>query len=337
LGTDAQITFYIIVGSVIILAIGIALLVVRQVKVKLLQKTVPLSSRLQKTHEKLIGRIESLLKGKTALDDKALEDIEEILFTADLGVPTTQKLLEGLRDSFSRKELKDSDAVKSFLKEQVLNIFSSTQLSTEKSTTPYVVLVVGVNGVGKTTTIAKLAKRYTDAGKSVLIAAGDTFRAAAVEQIKEWGRRINVPVIAHEDGGDPAAVMYDSLESAKAKNIDIVIGDTAGRLHTKVNLMEELKKIDRVMKKVIPDAPHEILLVLDATTGQNAFQQVKLFNEALPLTGLVMTKLDGTAKGGVLIGVVDQYKIPVKFIGVGEQMGDLLPFDAESFTEAIFS
>lgn len=295
-----------------------------------------ISSKLSKTRNQIFGRITSVIKGET-IGNSELGQIEEILITSDVGVPTTERLLQGLRDSIDNGEISGADSIKTHLLKQIEKMLNRVFVDKSNEIKPYVILVVGVNGVGKTTTIAKIAKKYLDQNKSVLLAAGDTFRAAAIDQLKAWGDKLKIQVISQQTGTDSAAVIYNAIESAKAKNINVIIADTAGRLHTKANLMDELKKIDRVIKKVIPDAPHETLLVLDATTGQNAFQQVKIFKEAIQVTGLIVTKLDGTAKGGVIIGIVDQYQIPVRYIGVGEKMEDLKDFDYKSFTEAICS
>lgn len=299
-----------------------------------LEEPSDLKKGLEKTRSRLLGGLETLLKGRS-LEPQLFSQLEELFYTSDLGVQTTNKLLTSLQESLPKMERRDAQALKSYLKEKIQEVFINGGSFSPSSKKPYVILVLGVNGVGKTTTIAKLAKRFLDEGKSVLLAAGDTFRAAAVEQIQEWGKRLGVPVIHQQTGSDSSAVMFNALQTAIARNTDVVIADTAGRLHTKTPLMEELKKMERVMKKVIPDAPHETLLVLDATTGQNAFQQVKQFQEVLPISGLIMTKLDGTAKGGVLIGIVDQFRLPIRYIGIGEKMTDLQPFDSNKFTDAL--
>ncbi|MGA1862590.1 signal recognition particle-docking protein FtsY [Deferribacter thermophilus] len=291
---------------------------------------------LSKTSNKLVGGIETIFLGKKEIDEDLLEELEELFVTSDIGINTTLKIIEAVRDEVSRKVLKNPEDLKNSIKNkifEILNIENSLKQVDEK---PYVILVVGVNGVGKTTTIAKIAKMFKDNGLKTMLAAGDTFRAAAIDQLQVWADRVGVPIIKQKEGSDPAAVIYDAVVSAKAKGFDVLIADTAGRLHTKYNLMNELKKIVRVVKKEMPNAPHEILLVLDATSGQNAINQAKIFNEAVGVTGIVLTKLDGTAKGGVIVCIVDELKIPVKFIGFGEKMDDLKPFDAKTFVDALF-
>jgi len=279
-----------------------------------------------------------LFKGKQ-IDDDLFEELEEQLLIADVGMDTTLKIIENLTEKASRQQLKDGEALYGLLKEEMAEILSKVEqpLEIDSNRTPYVILMVGVNGVGKTTTIGKLAKQFQAEGKSVMLAAGDTFRAAAVEQLQVWGERNNVPVIAQHTGADSASVIYDAIESAKAKGVDVVIADTAGRLQNKSNLMEELRKIVRVMKKVDDSAPHEIMLTLDAGTGQNAISQAKLFSDVAPLTGITLTKLDGTAKGGVIFALADQFQIPIRYIGVGEGIDDLRPFETQEFIEALFS
>ena len=296
-----------------------------------------LKSGLSKTSEGLVKRIDRAVLGKKQIDDDLVEDLEEILITSDIGVKTTYDLLEAVEDKVRRKELGDTEALKDALKEEMTTILKFGEGTFEfREEGPTVIMVVGVNGVGKTTTIGKLAAKFKSEGKNVLMAAGDTFRAAAIEQIKIWGERNSIPVISHADGADPAAVSYDAVEAAKARGVDVLIIDTAGRLHTKINLMEELKKVKRVMSKVIPEAPHEVILVLDASTGQNAIAQAKLFHESVGVTGLVVTKLDGTPKGGVVFGIADEMKLPIRYIGVGEGVEDLREFNAKDFVEAIF-
>lgn len=296
-----------------------------------------LKSGLSKTHENLVGRIDTLLLGKKQIDADTLEELEEILLTADIGVSTAVELIRILEQRLKRNELQDADALKSALKEEILARLARhcAQLDTG-SHSPFVLMVIGVNGVGKTTTIGKLACRYTSEGKKVLLAAGDTFRAAAAEQLEIWGERTGVDVIRHQEGADPSAVVFDACKAALARKCDILMVDTAGRLHTKVNLMEEMKKIRRVIGREIPGAPHETLLVLDATTGQNALSQAKLFKEAAGVTGIALTKLDGTAKGGIVVAVCNEFKIPVRYIGVGESAEDLREFDPTQFVEALF-
>ncbi len=292
---------------------------------------------LSKTQSSLVGRVDSLLHGRTVIDEDLVEELEEILITADLGMKTTQLLITSLEQSRSRGELKTADQVRELLMAELKNIlqFESKALDIDRAS-PFVMMVIGVNGVGKTTTIGKLANQYAQSGKKVVLGAGDTFRAAAAEQLQIWGERAGVDVIAHAEGADPGAVAFDAAKAAVARKADILLLDTAGRLHTKVNLMEELKKIRRVLDREIPGAPHEVLLVLDATTGQNALTQAKLFNEAVALDGIALTKLDGTAKGGIVVAIAAELQIPVRFIGIGEQLEDLRPFDAEMFISVLF-
>jgi fused signal recognition particle receptor len=293
-----------------------------------------LRNRLLKTREAFSGRMDRLFRGRKVVDAELLDELEELLITADLGVDTSLFLIEALQEKLRRRELSDVEKLKAALKAEMVALLTAPARA-EVSTRPRVVLMVGVNGVGKTTTLAKLAYRDRHQGLTPLLVAGDTFRAAAVEQLEIWGERLDAEVIKQKTGADPAAVVFDGLAAAAARNVDTVYVDTAGRLHTKVNLMEELKKIHRTSAKKIPGAPHEVLLVLDATTGQNALSQARLFHEAVGLTGLIITKMDGTAKGGVALAVVHETGIPLKFIGVGEGMEDLRPFDAEAFVEAI--
>ncbi len=302
-----------------------------------------LKASLSRTKENLGSGIVSLFKGK-AIDDELYEDLETQLLVADVGMDTTQKIINHLTDSASRKDLKDAEALLDILKQQMAGMLSKVNQplsdalqAHDASEGPFVILMVGVNGVGKTTTIGKLAKQFQQQGKKVMLAAGDTFRAAAVEQLQVWGERNNIPVIAQHTGADSASVLYDALEAAKSRGTDILIADTAGRLQNKNNLMEELKKVVRVMKKLNPNAPHEVMLTLDAGTGQNAVSQAKLFNEAVGLTGITLTKLDGTAKGGVIFSIADQFEIPIRYIGVGESIDDLRQFDGQDFIEALFS
>ena len=273
------------------------------------------------------------------IDDELFEELEEQLLIADVGMDTTVKIIDNLTEKASRQELKDGEALYGLLKEEMAGILSTVEKPLELDTnkTPYVILMVGVNGVGKTTTIGKLAKQFQSQGKKVMLAAGDTFRAAAVEQLQVWGERNKVPVVAQHTGADSASVIYDAIESAKDKGVDVVIADTAGRLQNKSNLMEELRKIVRVMKKVDDSAPHEIMLTLDAGTGQNAISQAKLFSDVALLTGITLTKLDGTAKGGVIFALADQFQIPIRYIGVGEGIDDLRPFETQEFIDALFS
>ncbi|WP_279716640.1 signal recognition particle-docking protein FtsY, partial [Chelonobacter oris] len=292
---------------------------------------------LVKTKQNLGAGFRNLFIGKK-IDDELFEELEEQLLIADIGMPTTSKIIDSLTRHASKKELRDAEQLYQKLKDEMAAILEPVAKPleiTDKKT--FVILMVGVNGVGKTTTIGKLARQFQSQGKSVMLAAGDTFRAAAVEQLQVWGERNNIPVVAQSSGSDSASVLYDAMESAKAKNIDILLADTAGRLQNKNNLMDELKKIVRVMQKLDPEAPHEIMLTLDAGTGQNAVSQAKLFNEAVGLTGISLTKLDGTAKGGVIFAIADQFQLPIRYIGVGEKIDDLRPFEAQQFIEALFS
>jgi fused signal recognition particle receptor len=292
---------------------------------------------LSRTKESIGSGIVSLFRGK-AIDDELFEELETQLLMADVGMDTTVKIITQLTESSNRKQLKDGDALYQLLKEQMADILKKVEspLTLKTESGPFVILMVGVNGVGKTTTIGKMAKQFQQQGKKVMLAAGDTFRAAAVEQLQVWGDRNGIPVVAQQTGSDSASVIFDAFQSAKAKNIDVLIADTAGRLQNKEHLMEELKKVVRVMKKITPEAPHEIMLTLDAGTGQNAVSQTKLFNEAVGLTGISLTKLDGTAKGGVIFAIADQFKIPIRYIGIGEGIDDLRPFNSQDFVNALF-
>jgi len=298
-----------------------------------------LSDRLSRTRENFTYQLDTLFLGKKEIDAKLLDDLEELLITADLGFNVTLEILDQARRKVKRKELSDPKALKQVLKDKlksfVLNYQQDATLVMPDEG-PFVIMVVGVNGVGKTTTIGKIAHKFLRSGQSVLLVAADTFRAAAVSQLKIWGERNKVPVIAKEEGADPSSVVYDGIAHAKAKGFDVVLVDTAGRLHTQANLMEELKKIKRVMSKQLEGAPHEVMLVVDATTGQNGISQAKLFNEAVELTGLTLTKLDGTAKGGIVINICREMKLPIRFIGVGEQLDDLRDFEPDEFIEALF-
>jgi fused signal recognition particle receptor len=292
-----------------------------------------LKNRLSRTRRNLSDGFEKAFAGKKKLDEDALEELEELLITSDIGVQTTLTLMERIANA----KVADAAEVKQILKEEILSILKTlSPVQATKKHTPHVILVVGVNGVGKTTTIGKIAASLNASGEKVLIAAADTFRAAAVEQLMIWAQKAGAEFIKHKENADPAAVAFDAVAAAKARGCDIVLIDTAGRLHTKVNLMEELKKIKRTVAKQIQGAPHEILLVLDATTGQNALSQAKLFNEALAVTGLALTKLDGTAKGGIVIAICSSLNIPLQYIGIGEKIEDLRPFDAEQFIDALF-
>lgn len=292
---------------------------------------------LLKTKQNIGAGFRGFFLGKK-IDDELFEELEEQLLIADIGVPTTSKIIKNLTEHASRKELQDAELLYQQLKVEMANILEpvAKPLVIDNTKKPYVILMVGVNGVGKTTTIGKLARKFQAEGKSVMLAAGDTFRAAAVEQLQVWGERNHIPVVSQSTGSDSASVIFDAMQSAAARNIDILIADTAGRLQNKNNLMDELKKIVRVMKKYDETAPHEIMLTLDAGTGQNAISQAKLFNEAVGLTGISLTKLDGTAKGGVIFAIADQFKLPIRYIGVGEKIEDLREFNAKEFIEALF-
>ncbi len=298
-----------------------------------------LQERLAKTRKSLVSRVDDLFLGKKEIDAELLDELEEILITADLGVNTSMDLLDEIRNRVSRKELKNPQALKLALKERILTFFEGYDDAEMQlpATGPFVMMVVGVNGVGKTTTIGKIANKFARSGQRVLLVAADTFRAAAIDQLKIWGERVGAEVVAKQQGVDPSAVIYDAMDYAASKDFDVIIVDTAGRLHTKVNLMEELKKIKRVINKKIEGAPHEIMLILDATTGQNSISQARLFNEAVGLTGLTLTKLDGTAKGGIVVNISHDFSIPIRFIGIGEKLEDLRDFDPPEFIEALFA
>jgi fused signal recognition particle receptor len=293
---------------------------------------------LGRTRGQLTDGLSQIFLGKKKIDEALLEDIETQLLTADIGIEATTQIIQSITEKSERNELKDAASVYTLLKQELSDLLNSSQAPLEIDTQkqPFVILVVGVNGVGKTTTIGKMAKRFQNQGKSVMLAAGDTFRAAAVEQLQVWGERNNVPVVAQHTGADSASVIFDAIESAKAKGIDIVIADTAGRLQNKDNLMNELEKVVRVMRKVDGSAPHEVMLVLDACTGQNALAQAKVFQEVVGVTGISLTKLDGTAKGGVIFAIAKQLNLPIRFIGVGEQIDDLRPFKSDEFVTALF-
>ncbi|MBF0275756.1 MAG: signal recognition particle-docking protein FtsY [Nitrospinae bacterium] len=290
---------------------------------------------LQKSKSSLQEKINFILPGKTSLDDEVLEELEEALIATDIGYEIADEIIEELKKRTKRRDDITNEEVREIIQTSVLKRFLESNREINLAHKPAVILVVGVNGSGKTTTIGKLAKKFTEEGKKVLIAAGDTFRAAAIEQLAVWVDKCDAEIVRHQEGADPSAVIFDALSAAKARNSDIVLVDTAGRLHSKVNLMEELKKIHRVIQKAIPTAPHETLLVLDGTVGQNALQQAKTFNQAVKVTGIVITKLDGTAKGGVIVHIENEMRIPVKFIGVGESVEDLNPFDPQTYSEAI--
>ncbi|WP_306548129.1 signal recognition particle-docking protein FtsY [Desulfobulbus sp.] len=299
-----------------------------------------LQERLGKTRDSFVYRLDRLFLGKKEIDQDLFEQLEEILITADLGVATTLELLDGARKKVKRDQLSDPQALKTIIRDQIATYIQASEQPAElvmPEDGPFVIMVVGVNGVGKTTSIGKIAAKFVRAGQSVLMVAGDTFRAAAINQLRIWGERVGVEVIAQNPGSDPSSVVYDGLEYGVAHNFDVILIDTAGRLHTSVNLMEELKKIKRVIGKKMPGAPHEVMLVLDATTGQNGISQAKMFHEAVGVSGLTLTKLDGTAKGGIVANVCRETKIPVRFIGIGEQIDDLRDFDAREFVDALFA
>jgi fused signal recognition particle receptor len=297
----------------------------------------PLEARLEDTRRQLGKRLGDLLSGRGTIDEDLLDEIETTLITSDIGVQAAMEIMENLRAGIRNKVIANPDQVLPAVQAELYEMIEPCEqfLAIDESRKPFVILMVGVNGAGKTTTIGKLAQRFKEDGHSVMLAAGDTFRAAAVEQLKSWGERNDIPVVAQSTGADAAAVIFDALQSARAKNIDILIADTAGRLHTQHNLMEELKKISRVMGRIDEQAPHETMLVVDAGTGQNALNQARQFNEAVNLTGITLTKLDGTARGGVLFGIAHELGLPIRFIGVGESAKDLRPFDAGTFVNAI--
>ncbi len=296
-----------------------------------------LRRRLKGTREKFVHRIDRLVLGKKVIDEELLDELEEILITSDLGVRTTGMLLGKVAGKVKRKELSDPARLREQIREEIRSVLSVEAPALDYRThKPFVVMIVGVNGTGKTTTTGKLANQLKQQGLKPMLAACDTFRAAAVEQLSIWGERTGVPVVKQKSGSDPSAVAFDALDAAVSRDIDVILMDTAGRMHTKVNLMEELKKIHRVISRKMPEAPHEVFLVLDASTGQNALSQAKLFKEGIGLTGLILTKLDGTAKGGVIAAICDELQVPVRYIGIGERLDDLRPFDAEEFTNALF-
>lgn len=290
---------------------------------------------LAKTRKGLIEKVESIFKGRK-IDFETLEELEEALLTADLGVKATAEIIDFLKERTKKGEVKDISKIREYLRLEMTSMLGEPKpLRIDRK--PFVILAVGVNGVGKTTTIGKLAARFKNEGRSVILAAADTFRAAAIEQLEVWSKRAGAQIVKHQGGSDPAAVAFDAIEAAKARNIDVVIVDTAGRLHTKSPLMEELKKVRRVIEKGIPSAPHEVLLVVDATTGQNALRQAEMFNNAIGVTGIALTKLDGTAKGGIIFAITRELGIPIKFIGIGEGVDDLRDFEPKEFVEALFS
>ncbi len=302
-----------------------------------------LEKGLEKTKESVFKKLSRAVVGKASVDNEVLDNLEEVLVTSDVGVDTTLRIIERIEDRVSKDKYLNTKELNLILKEEIANLLEESNtdevegFNAELPCKPYVIMVVGVNGVGKTTTIGKIANQYKNAGKSVVLGAADTFRAAAVEQLDIWAQRVGVPIVKQQMGSDPASVAFDAVSSGKANNADVIIIDTAGRLHNKTHLMNELSKIKRVMEKVIPDTPNEVLLVLDGSTGQNAFEQAKQFTAATQVTSLAITKLDGTAKGGVVIGISDQFKIPVKYIGVGEKVEDLLVFNRTEFVDSLFS
>jgi fused signal recognition particle receptor len=302
-----------------------------------------LNKGLEKTKESVFHKLSRAVAGKSKVDDEVLDNLEEVLVSSDVGVATTLNIIERIESRVAKDKYLNTSELNAILKEEIVALLEKNQNDSESDfsltlkSTPYVIMVVGVNGAGKTTTIAKLAYQFKSSGKKVLIGAADTFRAAAIDQLQIWADRVGVPVVKQQMGSDPASVAFDTLRSAVSSDIDVVIIDTAGRLHNKINLMSELSKIKRVMEKVIPEAPHEVLLVLDGSTGQNAFEQAKQFTSATDVTAMAITKLDGTAKGGVVIGISDQFKIPVKYIGVGEKLEDLLIFNRYDFVDSLFS
>ena len=297
-----------------------------------------LQKAVQATKESLVGRVEDVLRGRKEFDESLWIELEEALIAGDVGMATTAEVIRGVRERASRGQFSEAAQVEAALKGQLLTLLEKTSNGAPRPLEPpIVVLVVGVNGTGKTTTIGRLAYQWTQQGKKVLLCAGDTFRAAAIEQLEIWGQRSGCEVIRQKPGADPSAVVFDALSAAKARHVDVVIADTAGRLHTKTNLMAELDKIRRTCQKVIPGSPHEVLLVMDAPTGQNGLQQARLFTETAGVTGLVLTKLDGTAKGGVVLAIARELRLPIRYVGVGEQKDDLLPFDPKQFVDSLFA
>lgn len=302
-----------------------------------------LDKGLAKTRESVFSKLSRAIAGKSKVDDAVLDNLEEVLISSDVGVETTLRIIERIEKRVSRDKYVGAEELNRILREEIVSLLednsqgAETDFDLTRQELPYVIMVVGVNGVGKTTTIGKLAWNFKQAGKKVILGAADTFRAAAIDQLQIWADRVDVPIVKQKMGADPASVAFDTLKSAKASGADVVIIDTAGRLHNKVNLMNELTKIRSVMQKVVPGAPHEVLLILDGSTGQNAFEQAKQFTKATEVTALALTKLDGTAKGGVVIGISDQFKIPVKYIGIGEKMSDLQLFDRKEFVNSLFS
>lgn len=306
------------------------------------QKKESLDKGLEKSKKNFFSKLSKAVAGKSKVDDSVLDDLEEVLITSDVGVDTTLKIIERIEKRVARDKYLGTSELNLILREEIAGLLIENEAKSQRkafdieSNKPFVIMVVGVNGVGKTTTIGKLAHKYKSEGKKVMLGAADTFRAAAIDQLQIWADRVGIPIIKQKMGSDPASVVFDTLQSAKANDTDVVLIDTAGRLHNKINLMNELTKIKNVMKKIIPNAPHEVLLILDGSTGQNAFEQAKQFTKATEVTSLAVTKLDGTAKGGVVIGISDQFQIPVKFIGVGEKVEDLQEFDKIEFVDSFF-
>lgn len=306
------------------------------------EKKADLEKGLEKTRESVFTKLSRAIVGKSKVDDEVLDNLEEVLITSDVGVETTLRIIERIENRVANEKYLGTSELNKVLREEIVGLLEESNSANPAgfelpaSNDPYVIMVVGVNGVGKTTTIGKLAHNFRQSGKSVVLGAADTFRAAAIDQLQIWADRVQVPLVKQKMGADPASVAYDTVASAKASGADVVIIDTAGRLHNKVNLMNELSKIKKVMQKVIPDAPHEVLLILDGSTGQNAFEQARQFTLATDVTALAITKLDGTAKGGVVIGISEQFKIPVKYIGIGEKMSDLQLFDRKAFVDSLF-
>ena len=334
---------YIIATIALMLIFAVVLIVIKKKKNRKLPQNInsDLKFKLSKTKIGILGKLAEIVKLRGKLDENLMEDLEEMLIKADVGVETSIEIIDKLREEIRNEQITDVKTIQANLETIIRKLLLKDYSDTIEhfqidSTSPFIFLFVGVNGVGKTTTIGKLAKRYTDQGKKVMLIAADTFRAAAIEQLTIWAERANAEIIKQQHGSDPSSVIYDGVMHAVKRNFDVVLIDTAGRQHTKVNLMNELSKIIRTIQKIVPDAPHETMMVVDATTGQNAITQTKLFNEAAKLSGLVLTKLDGTAKGGIVIGIKHQLAIPVKLIGVGEQQNDLRDFNVNSFVEAIF-
>ncbi len=294
-----------------------------------------LKDGLSKTRKSLVGRVEDLFTGRR-IDAEGLQELEEVLIMADVGPKAASSITNNLKEKAKRGEIQDALDVKTAIKDKMSMLLGNSSILNFPEEKPFVIMALGVNGVGKTTTIGKLARRFSNNGLKVIIAAADTFRAAAIEQLEIWAKRADAQIVKHQAGSDPAAVAYDAIASAKARSADVVIIDTAGRLHTKTNLMEEIKKVKKVVEKAMPGAPHEVLLVVDATTGQNALRQAQMFNEAVGITGIALTKLDGTAKGGIVVAIKDTLGLPVKLIGIGEGIDDLRDFDSREFVEALF-